>query len=54
MCEAMKKVGAQCQVVKVEGADHGMENWAGRPDEENWKPAMIDWLDATLNVRPKR
>ena len=51
MCDAMKKVGAQCVVLKVEGADHGMESWEGKPGEEDWKPAMIDWLNSTLNVK---
>lgn len=54
MCDAMKKAGAKCEVLKVEGADHGMESWEGKSGGENWKPAMIDWLDATLNIKAKR
>ncbi len=52
MCDAMKKVGARCEVVRVERADHGMESWEGKPGEENWKPAMIDWLNHILNLKP--
>jgi acetyl esterase len=48
MCDAMKKAGAACEVVKVEGADHGMENWKGMNE---WKSAMIDWLNVTLKVK---
>lgn len=51
MCDAMKKAGAQCEVLKVEGADHGMESWEGKPGEEEWKPAMVGWLNSTLRVK---
>ena len=52
MCEAMQKVNAECQVVKVEGANHGMEGWEGKPGMDNWKPILIDWLNTTLKVKP--
>jgi len=48
MCDAMKKASAACDVVKVEGADHGMESWKGH---DEWKPKMIDWLNTTLKVK---
>lgn len=51
MCEAMKKLEASCQVVPVEGGNHGMESWEGKPGMEKWKPVMIDWLNKTLKVR---
>ena len=51
MCDAMKKVEAPCQVVKVEGGVHGMENWEKNPAQQNWKPALIEWLNQTL--KPK-
>jgi acetyl esterase len=51
MCDAMKKAGAQCEVLKVYGADHGMESWEGKPGEQEWKPAMVDWLNSTLRVK---
>jgi len=53
LCEAMRNVGAQCQLQLVNDADHGMENWEHEPGEETWKPAMIDWLNSTLKIKPK-
>jgi alpha-L-fucosidase 2 len=53
MCEAMKKAGARCAVVKVTGADHGMNIWEGKTQWESWKPVMIDWLNTTLGLKPK-
>ena len=53
MCEAMRNAGVQCQLLLVNDADHGMQNWEHKPGEETWKPAMIEWLNATLKVQPK-
>jgi len=50
MCDAMKKVGNQCEVIRVEGADHAMTTWEGRSEWTSWKPLMIDWLNRTLKV----
>jgi acetyl esterase len=53
MCEAMKKAGASCEVITVEGGRHGMGNWAADPSMEHWKPEMIEWLRKTLGVAGK-
>ncbi len=54
MCEAMHRAGTQCGEVRVEGADHGSENGEGQPGLVDWRPTMIDSLNTTLPVRPKR
>ena len=53
MCEAMRNVGAQCQLQLVNDADHGMQNWEHKPGEETWKPAMLEWLNSTLKMKPR-
>jgi alpha-L-fucosidase 2 len=44
MCEAMKKVGAQCEVITVDGGRHGMGSWEADSAMAHWKPEMIQWL----------
>jgi acetyl esterase len=50
MCEAMKKVGAKCDLITVEGGGHGMSSWEKSPDMQHWKPEMVAWLKKTLSV----
>jgi dipeptidyl aminopeptidase/acylaminoacyl peptidase len=50
MCEAMKKAGAKCEVITVQGGRHGMGNWDGDPAKAHWKPEMIEWLNKTLGA----
>lgn len=46
--ERLKKAGARYELVLVEGAPHGMENWAGHPEWEFYKQRMLDWLNVNL------
>lgn len=46
MCEAMKKVGAACELITIEGGGHGMSGWKA-PEMQHWKQEMIDWLKKT-------
>ncbi len=48
MCGLMKKAGAACEVITVEGGRHGMGSWSGDPAKQHWKPEMIQWLRKTL------
>jgi acetyl esterase len=50
LCEAMRKVGAACQLITIEGGGHGMGSWRA-PEMQHWKPEMIAWLRETLNVK---
>jgi len=48
MCDKMKKVGAHCDLVTIEGAPHGMDHWEPHPEFLWYKKALVDWLRATL------
>jgi acetyl esterase len=45
MCDAMKKVGAKCELITIEGGGHGMSGWRA-DDMQHWKAEMIAWLKA--------
>lgn len=47
MCAAMKKVGASCELITIEGGGHGMSGWKA-DDMQHWKPEMVAWLKKTL------
>jgi acetyl esterase len=49
-CQAIRKVGAACELITIEGGGHGMGGWRA-PEMQHWKPEMITWLKKTLNVR---
>jgi acetyl esterase len=46
-CDAMHKVGAQCEVITIEGGGHGMSGWRA-PEMQHWKTEMVAWLKKTL------
>ena len=46
--EQLKNAGARYELILLEGAPHGMENWAGHPEWEFYKQRLTDWLKATL------
>jgi dipeptidyl aminopeptidase/acylaminoacyl peptidase len=48
MCDAMRKAGAKCEVVTVEGGRHGMMSWEKDPAMAHWKADMVAWLKQTL------
>ena len=49
-CNAIRGVGAHCEMITVEGGGHGMSNWRA-PEMQHWKSGMIAWLTKTLNVK---
>jgi acetyl esterase/lipase len=48
MCEAMRKAGAKCEIVTVEGGRHGMMSWEKDASRQHWKQDMVRWLERTL------
>jgi alpha-L-fucosidase 2 len=50
MCDAMRKVGAACDVITVEAGGHGMGSWKDA-DQQHYKAGMIAWLRKTLNLK---
>jgi len=47
MCEAMKKVGAACEIITVQAGGHGMTGWKDA-DMQHWLPEMMTWLKKTV------
>ena len=50
MCDAMKKVGAKCELISIEGGGHGMGGWDKAEAMQHWKPELVAWLKKTLKV----
>jgi acetyl esterase len=44
LCEAARRVGAQCEMQLIEGAPHGVENWEQRAEFQVWKRKVVEWL----------
>ena len=49
--ERLKQAGAPYELVLLDGAPHGMENWAGHREWEFYKQRLVDWLKVTLRAR---
>lgn len=49
-CDAIRHVGAICELIPIEGGGHGMSGWAA-PEKQHWKPEMVAWLRKTLQVK---
>jgi hypothetical protein len=45
----MRKSGASCRLITIEGGGHGMSGWR-EPGMQHWKPEMIAWLKQTLKA----
>jgi acetyl esterase/lipase len=44
----LKEVGARHEVVLLEGAPHGMENWEGHPEWMVYQKKLVEWLKAAM------
>jgi alpha-L-fucosidase 2 len=40
----LTEIGARHEVVALEGAPHGMENWEGHPEWMSYKRRLIEWI----------
>lgn len=49
-CEAMHKAGGKCDIITVKAGGHGMNSWK-QPEQQHWKPEMVEWLRKTMGVR---
>ena len=52
MRDRLREVGARHELVALEGAPHGMENWEGRPEWASYKTRLVEWLSRQLRARP--
>jgi alpha-L-fucosidase 2 len=50
--EKLREAGADHELVRLDGAGHGMESWEGRPEWTGYKKKLVDWLEAKLAVGP--
>jgi acetyl esterase len=48
MCDKMKEAGAQCDLIMIEGAPHGMDHWESHGEWLWYKKALVEWLKKTL------
>jgi acetyl esterase len=47
----LKKVGARYELVLLDGAPHGMENWEGHSEWSFYKKKLTEWLSTVLSHR---
>jgi acetyl esterase len=50
LCAAMQKTGSACELVTVEGANHGLRRWESSEGMTAYKGRMIRWLTQQLVV----
>jgi len=50
LCEAMRQIGARCDIITVEAGGHGMGGWKDA-DQQHYKGEMIAWLKRTLDLK---
>jgi dipeptidyl aminopeptidase/acylaminoacyl peptidase len=46
----LEEVHAKHEIILLEKAPHGMENWEGHSDWMFYKQKMVDWLKKTLTT----
>jgi acetyl esterase/lipase len=44
----LKAVGARYDLLLLEGAPHGIENWEGHAEWAHYKQKLVDWLLTVL------
>jgi alpha-L-fucosidase 2 len=45
----LKEAGARYELLLLEGAPHGMENWEGHPEWAYYKQKLVEWLLAAFS-----
>jgi acetyl esterase len=48
MAARLAEVGVRHELVALEGAPHGMENWEGHPEWTGYKERLVEWLRVQL------
>jgi acetyl esterase/lipase len=44
MAGRFSELGVEHELVRLDGAPHGMENWEGRPEWQFYKTRLVAWL----------
>ena len=47
--EALRKVGAKCDIIRIPNGKHGTGSWHTLPNAPDWEREMIEWLNARFN-----
>ena len=42
--QRLTELGARHEVIAIEGAPHGMENWEGHPEWTAYKRRVVEWI----------
>lgn len=48
LCNAAAAAGAKCELLLIDGAPHGVENWEREPRFHIWKHRVTEWLRTVL------
>jgi acetyl esterase len=48
LCETARARGVRCELMVIDGAPHGIENWEQEPRFQVWKPRVTKWLVEAL------
>lgn len=49
---AFCRSAARCEVLLIDGAPHGVENWESDARFQVWKPRLVEWLKGTFGAAP--
>lgn len=52
MAARLQAIGARHQVVQLDGAPHGMENWEGQPQWQHYKAQVVSWILRVTGAPP--
>jgi acetyl esterase/lipase len=52
MRDRLRAVGARHELLALEGAPHGMENWEGHPEWAHYKTKLVEWLSRQFRSPP--
>jgi alpha-L-fucosidase 2 len=51
MAARLAALGVRHELLALEGAPHGMENWEGRPEWADYTTRLVSWLRARSSIR---
>jgi hypothetical protein len=47
----LRALGVEHELVRLDGAPHGMENWEGRPEWQFYQGRLVSWLHERFAAR---
>jgi acetyl esterase len=49
MAARLAELGVEHELLRLDGAPHGMENWEGHPEWQFYKPHLVSWIRRQLS-----